>query len=300
MWIWITLSFSLLVAFITVLLIYLINNTSTKKLLPKLKNCSLDTNIFRKEINIIGIGTCQQTTGAYNYYFPQVLIKDEKYDSVLLQIEEKCIYEEYKWLIKFLVGNMGLIVVIPELNSDSEKVMSRIYQEKDADHGLNLQLLTNKWVYICFLDYQEPPHLEVGKFIKLIYIQPPVYYQLKTNTPVLILDTGYECYSRNLNKFSPIKTTSPVRFVKIYGSMDIPRSYATSCGWTKKYCSKCHSSMFILHPTCQQSIASYIIEMFLIDKEKFELYLMTNHNSVDIAEIEINNQQSILCLNASN
>ena len=299
MWIWISLSFSLLVAFIAILLIYLINNTSSKKLLPKLKNCSLDNNLYSKELNIIERSSCLQTNSAYNYYFPKGNL-DNKCDSIFLQTENSLVFEEYEWLIKFFVGNMGLIVVVPEVNSNSGKVMSRIYQEKDADHGLNLNLLSNKWVYISLLDFQEPPQLEIGRFIKLIYIQPPIYFQLKVSIPILIINTAYDCYSKNYDKFSPLKTNCPTSSVKIYGSMSIPRSYATSCGWTKKYCKECHSSMFILNHMCQKSIALYIIEMFLIDNEKFNLHLMTNHDSVDIAEIEINNQQSILCLNASN
>ena len=291
---------SLLIAFVTVLLMLLISKTSHKKtnasILLHPKSCDLESSKFSMKIYDIESGACQKGTNSSYAFFIPTPSSESNHDSVFLEVAPNIEQESYQWLIDFFVENLGFVVVVPLENSQPEQILDRINQKKDADHGLDPTFLSNRWVYVGFLCGDEP--FDTSSFIKMIYIHPPNTFLISSSKPVLIIDAAYDCYSRNDSRFPPnIKYTQNSMYaVRIYGTLNLPRFYATSCNWYKKSCKECSTSIFMLNPTCQKSITQYIIELFLTNKDKFEMDLFLHVNSSDISEIAINQQRRLLCL----
>ena len=307
--------FSILTVLLSVFIVvvYMLTNR-----IPQIKSCELNTSFLagegrRQKVNS---GKCLNAGSEYGYYHPEGLeegleegLKEGLEEGnllgvVFLRIENisstdgtsdvESIHEDVRWLIDYLTQYMGFIVIVSTIENDASKIIDRIYKKKDSNQGIDTSKMSKVWAYIGFLIFEEPPLLPFGKFAKVIYIQPPKFYTLPIYIDVLVINTAYNCCMREEKKF-PLLTSNT--FVRIHGTTSgTAYRYSNSCNWSMKKCDNCSYSFFILQRTCQQSITKYIIDMYLTDRSKFSLELMTKSGSNEPSDVKINEQQSILLL----
>lgn len=276
-------------AFITMLILFFIEKSKKLKMIKTSMKHYVECGYPSDKKYDVKSDSCKRgNMSAFTYYMPK---GKEKCDCIYL---EPGAVSCYMWLVTFLVENLGFLVVVPERSSVPVNVLERIYEQKDATHGVPVERITRTWTYIGYV-YGDSP-TDDSMFTSMVYIDPPNTILMNSNRPSLILDSYYTCCSENPTKFPAHsgKVKNLMNFVRVYGSTDT--LYASSCNWSKEKCKDCFHHTSTLTQECQKSATKHIVSMYITDINTFNINFSVSDNTSNVVETDVNETLRMICI----